>query len=65
VITPKTEELLNIFGRAGRVREASGAMMYGPDLGDWPIWAVDVVDQIRLCESQEAIARMEAEAGER
>jgi hypothetical protein len=39
--------------------------MYGLDQGAWPSWAVDVVDQIRLCEAQESIARQEAEEMER
>jgi hypothetical protein len=65
VITAETEEWLNLFGRAERVRQSSGASMYGLDQGAWPSWAVDVVDQIRLCEAQESIARQEAEEMER
>ena len=65
VITPKSEELLNVLGRAARVHEASGAPLFGPNLGDWPIWAVDALDQIRLCEAQELVARRNAEEMER
>lgn len=63
-ITPKSEELLNIFGRAQRCHEASGAAMFGPSLADWPIWAVDVQDVIHTTEVRINNARIEAEATE-
>jgi hypothetical protein len=65
IITPKSEELLNIFGRASRVHDASGAALFGPAIAEWPIWAVDAQDQIRVCEIQENNARIEAEMMER
>lgn len=65
MITPKSEELLNLFGRASRAHKASGASLFGLDLGNWPIWAVDALEQIGLCEAQEGLARAEAEEMER
>lgn len=61
VITAKSEELLNIMGRASRAHEASGASLFGQNLGDWPIWAVDVLEVIQQCETREAIAYAEAQ----
>jgi hypothetical protein len=43
----------------------SGASLFGPDLGDWPIWAVDALEVIGYCEAQELIARRQAEEAER
>lgn len=35
-------ELIGIFNRARLAREAGGAALYGPNLSQWPAWAVDL-----------------------
>lgn len=64
IITPESETILNIFARAQRAYDATGTSLFGPVLAEWPIWAVDALDQIRICEISENNARVEAEAME-
>jgi hypothetical protein len=59
-ITPKSEELLNIFARAERLHDISGAALFGPVLSEWPIWAVDAAEEIRVCWIRENNAAIEA-----
>lgn len=61
IITPESETILNLFARAARAHDAAGISLFGPVLAEWPIWAVDAQDQIRMCEIQENNARLEAE----
>jgi len=65
LITSETETILNIFARAQRAYDATGISLFGPVLAEWPIWAVDALDQIRICEISENNVRVEAEAMER
>jgi len=63
-ITPQSDQLLKLFARAARTHDASGAALFGPVLAEWPVWAVDALDTISICEMQESNARLEAQAAE-
>jgi hypothetical protein len=56
---------VQIFSRAGHAQRASGAALFGPDLGRWPGWAVDTLVVLEIERIKEHNARMEAEAAER
>ena len=43
-ITPQSMWLVQLLGAQSRVREASGAAMFGPHAGRWPAWWFDAVD---------------------
>lgn len=55
LITQESIEVLDMYARARRGHEAFGLTMFGPDILQWPAWAVDLV---QLCESERA--RVEA-----
>lgn len=42
-ITPDSIEVLQHYFRSRQVYEAFGASMFGPDLSEWPTWAVYAV----------------------
>jgi hypothetical protein len=48
--------LVRLLSSQGRVREASGAALFGPNSGRWPAWWFDAVDifQRVLCMEKEA-----------
>jgi len=60
-ITPKSTQLLQIFSIAGRAHDASGAALYGPNLSEWPAWAVDAIDAIEQARIDEHNSRVAAE----
>lgn len=43
-ITGQSQELLEIFARSKRMKEAAGMSLYGPNMADWPARMVDVFD---------------------
>ena len=61
LITPRSQELLQMYIRAKRVKEASGAALFGPDQSEWPAWAVDAVDVCELESIRHENAKIEAE----
>jgi hypothetical protein len=63
-ITPRSTELVNIFGSAQHATKASGAALYGPDLAKWPAWAVDACVVLEIERILEHNARIEAQAKE-
>ncbi|MDR3740837.1 MAG: hypothetical protein P4L40_17615 [Terracidiphilus sp.] len=44
MITPESLWLVQMLGSQGRVKEAFGAALFGPDAGRWPTWWFDAVD---------------------
>lgn len=40
-VQPQSYEWLELFDRAGLAREATGALLFGADLGEWPAAVVD------------------------
>jgi hypothetical protein len=61
-ITPRSRELVEVFMRAKRLTESSGASMFGPDLSAWPAWAVDSFDVLERESIRYENARFQAEA---
>ncbi len=49
LITQESIELLDMYARARRGHDAFGTTIFGPDLLQWPAWAVDLV---QLCETE-------------
>ena len=44
LITPESMWLVQMLGSQGRVKEACGAALFGPNSGRWPAWWFDAVD---------------------
>lgn len=42
-ITPDSIEVIQQYFRARQVHDAFGVSMFGPDLSEWPTWAVYAV----------------------
>ncbi len=59
LITPQSMWLVQLLGSQGRVKEATGAALFGPHSGRWPAWWFDAVDVFQR------IAVMEKEAADR
>lgn len=60
-ITGESYELVNVFLRSRRLKEASGTSLFGANLAEWPAWAVDAIDTLELEEMRYQNARMEAQ----
>jgi hypothetical protein len=43
LITQQSIELLDVYARSRRAYDAFGVSLFGPDLLEWPAWAVDLV----------------------
>lgn len=61
IITPDSKELITLDARYRRLKEASGATLYGPDARRWPAWWADVVTTIETQRVLSHNARIEAE----
>lgn len=61
LITARSNELLQMFVRSKRVKEASGAALFGQDLSRWPAWAVDAFDVCELESIRYENARIDAD----
>lgn len=48
LITPASIQLLGVYQRSKRAHEATGASLYGPDLSEWPVWAVDLMETLEI-----------------
>lgn len=59
-ITPRSQELVAIFGTAQHGQRASGSALYGPDLSKWPAVAVDALVCLELEKNAADNARREA-----
>jgi hypothetical protein len=60
-VSPKAQELVQIFNRGRHAHENSGVGLFGHDLSKWPAWAVDAVVVIEQERIKAENARFEAE----
>jgi len=60
VIAAESLALLEMDARNRRVKEATGACLFGPDAGRWPAWWVDAVTVIQTQVLLEMEARSKA-----
>ena len=58
LITPRSMWLVQLLCSQSRVKEATGAALFGPHSGRWPAWWFDAVDVFQR------VAGMEKEAAE-
>ena len=59
LITPRSMWLVQLLGSQSRVKEATGAALFGPHSGCWPAWWFDAVDVFQR------VVGMEKEAADR
>jgi hypothetical protein len=60
-IDESTRAAVEQFARARRMKEATGAAPWGPDLSAWPAREVDLFDLLELEHARTENARYEAE----
>jgi hypothetical protein len=62
LITPETMWLVQLLGSQNRVKEATGAALFGAHSGRWPAWWFDAVDIFqRVCSMEKEAAYKEAD----
>lgn len=64
-ITQRSKDLVRLFADARIIKEASGAVLFGPDASEWPGWAWDAARLLEVERIRIENARIEAETNAR